>query len=340
MGREFSDRHLRKDRVDGFFRKYGRGKLYGTRPADGSGEPSTSAAAAMASPLSERFPLESMAKVVKPSKLYPKDDTKPMLAAVLTALAAVVETGVLIAPFAAVPTPQQDQWDAGVAELHRQLGGDGVLSRATVHAACQLLYPMHRREGDKGRYKPMCMLLDLRRFRRYNPAKDRYVHSDSDSESDDDAGGGGGGKPKYMYLVENTSERSKNAPGTLYLQLLLGWDADKQPVFEYLHRLVLWAYVGPPLVEVDEGGELSWTRVDEAVCMHLCDNACCACARHLYWGTRAANFRGDPVEYYDMVISTWNSRYGIEGKRLPGNVLPREREQREEVETEYTSGPD
>ena len=115
---------------------------------------------------------------------------------------------------------------------------------------------------------------------------------------------------KYMYLVHNKSLASSKGKGAMYLRLLLGYDEDGKPVLEYLHRLLLWLYVGPP------------ARPEHDVCMHLCDIGVCACVRHMYWGTRAANYRSATDEYLDMIRTQWFARYDREGcPNLPGSGL-------------------
>ena len=68
-----------------------------------------------------------------------------------------------------------------------------------------------------------------------------------------------------------------------YLQVLLGYSYDKStPVYEYAHRIVLWASSGPPPMR-DAG------QVGHKIAMHACDNPACLCVAHLSWGNPIQN---------------------------------------------------
>lgn len=84
-------------------------------------------------------------------------------------------------------------------------------------------------------------------------------------------------------------EHSKGRSRQGYLQVLLGKDALQQPVWEYVHRLLLWIYVGP-----------SHARD----CMHLCDEPRCCCPKHLWWGSRGSNVDGSYESYMSVVASS------------------------------------
>lgn len=68
-----------------------------------------------------------------------------------------------------------------------------------------------------------------------------------------------------------------------YLQVLLGYSYGKAaPVYEYAHRIVLWAFCGPPPAR-DAG------QVGHKIAMHACDNPACLCVAHLSWGNPIQN---------------------------------------------------
>jgi len=76
-----------------------------------------------------------------------------------------------------------------------------------------------------------------------------------------------------------------------YLQVLMGYSSknkdsegghkSRQAVYEYAHRIVLWAFRGPSFKEGNE--------VPHGIAMHACDRPTCLCVAHLSWGTSYDN---------------------------------------------------
>jgi HNH endonuclease len=66
-----------------------------------------------------------------------------------------------------------------------------------------------------------------------------------------------------------------------YLWLTIGKDSKGKDVQESAHRLVLWAYVGPPPV------------LGKYEALHLCGNKMCVNPTHLVWGTHKQNMQQD-----------------------------------------------
>lgn len=69
-----------------------------------------------------------------------------------------------------------------------------------------------------------------------------------------------------------------------YLRVKLGVVNGSQ-VWEYAHRLVLWAMCGPPPPEINF-----------PVAMHICHNACCLNPLHLVWGEHRENVNKNTIE--------------------------------------------
>lgn len=256
--------------------------------------------------------LASMAKVATPSCNYPTHRL-PVVHAVMHALAKVVEGGVLPPHYAQVPEWQRAAWERGVKALHASMTHDldpalFVERDAPFHLdvlerACKLLFPLHKRQADHGGRKPMCMLLDLRGLRGYIPEYDIAEHVAPVISHPARA---------HMHVIYNDSHLATEEKGGLYLRICLGKDALGRSIFEYVHRLILWACTGPP--PKPQKGE----SID--VCMHLCDAGMCVCLCHLYWGTRAANLRSDPEEYSYMIEVNARTRKNKEHNCLPGGI--------------------
>eukprot|EP00983_Pelagomonas_calceolata_P036717 1134397-Pelagomonas_calceolata.AAC.1 len=65
-----------------------------------------------------------------------------------------------------------------------------------------------------------------------------------------------------------------------YLKVLLGYSHHKhRAVYKFAHRIVLWAFCGPPL---QNGGP-------HLITLHACDRPTCLCVAHLSWGTSRDN---------------------------------------------------
>lgn len=65
-----------------------------------------------------------------------------------------------------------------------------------------------------------------------------------------------------------------------YLKIKLGWDRQKQlVVWEKAHRLVCWAFHGPP-------------PAPGSVVMHTCNTPSCLSPKHLKWGNQRQNSQG------------------------------------------------
>jgi hypothetical protein len=74
------------------------------------------------------------------------------------------------------------------------------------------------------------------------------------------------------------------------------------PVMELLHRLVLWAYVGPPPACPSD---------QQMVACHVCGNPWCLNPKHLYWATKARNTMNNRDVHQAIVDEAASSRGGL-----------------------------
>lgn len=86
---------------------------------------------------------------------------------------------------------------------------------------------------------------------------------------------------EHMYVSRVATKTCRMIGG--YACLLIGWDKDKQPVWEYVHRLVAAAFDGVPrtalAVEPGEGHEKRYV-------LHWMCRGHCVHPHHLRWGKR------------------------------------------------------
>jgi hypothetical protein len=97
-----------------------------------------------------------------------------------------------------------------------------------------------------------------------------------------------------MSMPSKLAQRGRRYRHASYLRACIGYTDHLSPsklVWEYVHRLVLWCYVGPPRGEIDDSITLN-------VCMHICSNPLCLNPRHLYWGDRASNAKAEVPEVH------------------------------------------
>jgi HNH endonuclease len=176
------------------------------------------------------------------------------LARTLKALAHVFDSCVCTdgSPHAFVPVRQKFAWDAGVSALHKELidaepegVGNMHLSIGDVHSACLLLYPLHHLKNT------------VQRTTHPAPLPKDYM--------------------PVCITVKQAVEGMNAYPTLDYARLRLGYRADGQPVYEYVHRLALWCLSGPP----PEGHEAC----------HMCHNTWCINPHHLCWGLQSLNLK-------------------------------------------------
>lgn len=102
-------------------------------------------------------------------------------------------------------------------------------------------------------------------------------------------GTGGGGCQWSDWVCSEYSKHKVDSTGNKYhssfnnhkkgsyLRVLLGYSHTKhRAVYEFAHRIVLWAFCGPP---VRNGGQ-------DLVALRACDRPTCLCVAHLSWGAR------------------------------------------------------
>lgn len=141
-----------------------------------------------------------------------------------------------------------------------------------------LLFPLHRRPDDYTRtvprakdYPSPCVHLDRDRHRRMKGVR---LHKDG------------------------------------YYVIALGRDGRGKRIWEYVHRLLLWVYAGPPPNEVESSE--SESEPDSAgaephyVALHVCDRKDCVNPVHLYWGTRSDNRVADTATYAKLIKARRN----------------------------------
>lgn len=203
---------------------------------------------------------------------------------------------------------------AGVGELAQQSG----LKEDIVKDACMVLFPLHQR-----RFQPP-------------PSADGAGTSGSAAQQDDWQPTDGEllqqvyHSPCVEYHAHilrvparpwGTAKRRRRIAGGVrpfgrrcrvkrdsYLAVsLLEDERGKTQVYEYAHRLLLYALRGPPpLTEKGEAGETSPTKVKRVQryhpadlpahcrlqamqCMHVCENKRCLNVMHMCWGTASEN---------------------------------------------------
>lgn len=268
--------------------------------------------------------LGQMAKVLKGSPTtWPSH--MPVFARTLKALAYVVSHGhtYMHPSHLLVPSWQKAQWDAAVAALHASLQCPD-LGLDEVDKACMLLYPLH----------------SLSRV-----ACAPFQHSDFDTvciEYGPFAPKSEGSEPPSQLCWS----------GSAHLRVYLGTGAGGTVIWEYVHRLVLWCYVGCPFVDEEDtvgGGDSDNAGVEPAgnagessdriryelrtrcvkepkrrrqrmVVMHLCDNSRCINPRHCFWGTMSANALGSLAAYMGVKAAAAATRGDAFECWLPGNA--------------------
>jgi hypothetical protein len=118
----------------------------------------------------------------------------------------------------------------------------------------------------------------------------------------------GGGKVQWVRLMPHRNR-------SFYVSVLLGKDKAGQNVWEYAHRLVAWAMLGPlsavssskapPPVVVVVGGSGSKQQggAGVEVVMHSCHHKLCLSPCHLVAGSRQENYVGIALEAFDRQLS-------------------------------------
>lgn len=76
-------------------------------------------------------------------------------------------------------------------------------------------------------------------------------------------------------------------------------------VAEYLHMLLLWAYVGPPPFGVESYG------------IHVCANEWCINPKHLYWASNSSNRANTRESHTAVVAAAAGTRGGMLEWGLP-----------------------
>ena len=103
----------------------------------------------------------------------------------------------------------------------------------------------------------------------------------------------GGGKVQWVRLMPH---RNKSE----YVSVLLGKDSRGHCVWEYAHRIVAWAMVGPPNGGGDgEGGGGKGVEV----VMHSCHHKLCLSPCHLVGGTKKENYEGIALDAFERQLS-------------------------------------
>ena len=90
--------------------------------------------------------------------------------------------------------------------------------------------------------------------------------------------------PQKIKMTNRAERRGRlvhRNPAPYYKVRLTEPPVNGQAVFEYLHRIILWAMCGPPDLDV----------LVDPVAMHSCHNGQCVNWRHLSWGERKANLQ-------------------------------------------------
>ena len=77
-----------------------------------------------------------------------------------------------------------------------------------------------------------------------------------------------------------------------YVLAVLGMQHGYGQRIESMHRLIMYAFHGPP-----PGGDYS-----KAVVMHTCERAICANPLHLVWGTQSLNLEKSTTEYSKLLL--------------------------------------
>lgn len=142
-----------------------------------------------------------------------------------------------------------------------------------------LLFPLHRRPSGYSRDPPRvkdfpspCVHLDAAKHRRMRGVR---LHSDG------------------YYIIS------------------LGRDSNGKRIWEYVHRLLLWVYAGPPSNESESSESESDSAGAELnnphyVALHVCDRKDCLNPVHLFWGTRSDNRVADTETYTTLINARRN----------------------------------
>ena len=261
-------------------------QLVGTELITRCGRPNLYAATHQPALLAHLDVIEGGNTTTASSKLW-HVELPSMLAKTLTCLG-IVAQHLLPEQYKQQPTlhPHKAQWRQAINAMHTTVAPHVPME--LVEAACQLIYPLHvLKTTVPTPARASSNIVNLEAA--FNTKCVPYLERPS---------------PTHPYIQANTK------PMSGYIRLKLG--SVKAPgqsratiVQEYLHGLLLWAYVGPP------------PSIQQCYAIHVCANEWCINPKHLYWASNSSNKSNTREAHTAVVTAAAGTRGGMAEWCLP-----------------------